>query len=60
MLAEMKDVSDELLEERLHAAPVAGTLTSDELAGIAEAEADFAARAASQSTRYGRRVGRRR
>ncbi len=33
----------ELLEERLAGAPIAGTLTSDELAAVAEGEADFAA-----------------
>lgn len=31
-----------LLEERLAAAPIAGTLTSEELAAVAEGEADFA------------------
>jgi len=33
----------ELLEERLAGAPIGGTLTSDELAAVAEGEADFAA-----------------
>jgi hypothetical protein len=41
-MAKMKDVT-ELLEERLAGAPIAGTLTSDELAAAAEGEADFAA-----------------
>lgn len=37
----MKDVVASL-EERLDAAPFAGTLTSDELAAVAEAETEFA------------------
>ncbi len=37
----MKDVTA-LLEERLAAAPIASTLTSAELAAVAEGEADFA------------------
>lgn len=41
-MAIMKDLT-ELLEERLAGAPIAGTLTSDELAAVAEGEADFAA-----------------
>lgn len=41
MMASMKDVTA-LLEERLAAAPIAGTLTSDELSAVAEGEADFA------------------
>jgi len=39
-MAMMKDLT-ELLEERLAGAPIAGTLTSDELAAVAEGEADF-------------------
>jgi len=41
MIAGMKDVVTSM-EERLAAAPFAGTLTSEELAGVDEAEADFA------------------
>ncbi len=41
IIAGMKDVVASL-EERLAAAPFAGTLTSDELAAVAEAEAEFA------------------
>lgn len=39
-MAMMKELT-ELLEERLAGAPIAGTLTSDELAAVAEGEADF-------------------
>jgi len=41
MIAGMKDVVTSM-EERLASAPFAGSLTSDDLAAIAEAEADFA------------------